>query len=300
MSAGTARSARTGGRPEPTAGTEPGRARRVLDENEVEDLRGLLGARSGRRHLSMGSGVPAGAAGHRKGDVAAVEPCRAERDDGAAADVEMAVADRLLGEVERARVGRGADGSPQLRVGIQGQSQESVVAGACPLLPAVGARRCRQRFRVEGLQLVSARTVIGMVDELRALRLGVDDERLSRRRGRRCGKRVRAGGATRLVRLVAPAAGDRNHQRNGDCNSRKRREQPAVHLPSPVTWRSNRWAFLAAGAEPTWPNAPKYAFVPPVTPSVKWVPPNRTWPEASTRPLERSKYASQVARLTNS
>jgi hypothetical protein len=57
------------------------------------------------------------------------------RDHGPGADIELALAHRLLADVDRAGVRSGTDESPELGVGIQLEGEERVVAGPRPLLP---------------------------------------------------------------------------------------------------------------------------------------------------------------------
>ena len=174
--------------------------------------------------------------------ITALEIRRAHRDHGPAAELELAVADRLLAEVDRAGVRRGADESRELGVGIQLEGEERVVAGPRPLLPGVRVRRCGKHVRVERIRDVPARPVVGMVDELRSRRLGVDDERPAclRRRQLRRGTATRR--SERAPRRALPGV---------VCSF------GALSLRQPVTWRSNRCAFSAAGAEFSCPSAPR-------------------------------------------
>src|SRR5262245_56086791 len=71
---------------------------------------------------------------------------------------------------------------------------------------------------------------------------------------------VTGGRSARARRARQRTRHDRGESRHHEgCD-----ESP--HFGSPVTFRSNRCAFPAAGAESSCPSAPKYVRVPPVTP----------------------------------
>ena len=59
-----------------------------------------------------------GAPGHGKGDLTTVELRGTQRNDRSTTEVEVAVTDRFLGEVERARVRRAAHGLREVTVGV--------------------------------------------------------------------------------------------------------------------------------------------------------------------------------------
>src|SRR5262249_55379254 len=126
----------------------PDHRNRCLDELDVDDL-GVLVDRGRRGQLPVRAFIPARAPGHRPNGAAerAAELRGAHRDHGAVAEVEIGLADRLVGEVERARVDRGPDEPLETGVRIQLEGEERVVAGAAALLPAVRLRRWWQDVR---------------------------------------------------------------------------------------------------------------------------------------------------------
>ena len=138
----------------------------------------------------MGPRVAARASGHRKDEITGLEIRWAHRDHGApGAELELALADRLLAEVDRAGVRRGADG----RVSLASEYSLSVKSALSPARAPFFAEFAffgvgsdvRERVRE-----VPAFAIVGVVDELRPRRLGVEDDRPARlRRGLRDGNR---------------------------------------------------------------------------------------------------------------
>ena len=151
-----------------------------------------------------------------------------------------------------------------------------------PFFRAVGVRRGWECLRVERVQVVAARAVVCVVDELRSLRLGVHDERMFR-----ASQRSVVGTTFVAVVRAALFALCRRSQRPQAAAAVRllpaTREVPdSLSQPGHVEVEPLR--IPGGRPELTCPSAPKYACVPPVIPSEKWVPPNGTCPDASSRP----------------